>query len=93
MKLPERSSADWNVILPSIAMSVPSSKEQSPFVVDAFTVQAPWVSTVKPCPVKHANRDEWTEVERQKADDRVVAKSLEHLQQLVCHLRILFTLS
>jgi len=39
-------------------------------------------------PVKKENRDSWTETHRKKAEDRVVPRSLAHLQELVslCHL-------
>lgn len=73
----------WNADLPSSPAPPVTTQERSPFVVDSFTVKTPWVSQVTPCPVKNANRDGWTEEERQKAEDRVVADSLEHLQQLV----------
>lgn len=45
-------------------------------------VIAPWVSVPQPCPVKSSNRDSWTAEEREKAQNRVVATDLNHLQEL-----------
>lgn len=78
--LPDRSLIPWSIIPPPTLPSLPSA---SPYIVDAVTVTAPWVSERTPIPVGKANRNEWTEVERQKAENRVVAADLDDLQKLV----------
>lgn len=91
MLLPCRSS-DWNcqapltfpsVGTPSQPFSFTQSPTSSPYVLEAFVAKAPWVSKPLPCPVNNKNRDTWTELERGKAQDRVVATSLDHFQELV----------
>lgn len=87
--LPKRSLIPWSIIPPQI-LPFPPITSQSQYIVDAVTVTAPWVSGCTPCPVTSANRDQWTEMERQKAEDRVVATDLENLQKLVPTFSCLF---
>lgn len=68
---------------PSNSFSFTHSITPSPYVLEAFVAKAPWISKPQPCPVNSRNRDAWTELERSKAGHRVVAKSLDHLQELV----------
>src|SRR5262245_14836084 len=49
----------------------------------AVILKAPWKFTKVKCPVTDANRDAWTEEERVKAGNRVVARNLEDAQRLV----------
>lgn len=88
MILPPRADAEWSGTplgdFPSILSSESQTSSALPlYVVEAAVATAPWVSIPQPCPVNTANRDSWTAQEREKAQDRVVATSLDHLQELV----------
>jgi hypothetical protein len=65
-------------------MISPASDGPSPFVMQAFRIVVPWVSTTdEECPVNNTNRDAWTEFQRKQAQKRYIPESLEDLQQMV----------
>lgn len=75
----------WNIIPPTpISLTLPQSNSPEPsYIADTVTIKAPWIFSKTPCPVNKDNRDAWTAAERIKAENRVIAKDLDHLQALV----------
>lgn len=53
-------------------------------VREAIILQVPWICAKTPCPVKDSNRDEWTALEREKGQDRLIPKDLRGLKKMVC---------
>lgn len=83
-KLDDRSQV-WNEVDPVLPFSVPSciTEGRSPFVVDAITIKLPWAFPRKKSPVNSENCDRWTEIEREKAEKRIIPTDLDHLRKLV----------
>lgn len=77
--LKQRSSL-WNAIY-----EPPSMPEDSiPMVKQALVIMSNLdMSSLPPYPVNHQNAKEWTEAERIKAEDAIMARNIDHLQSLV----------
>jgi hypothetical protein len=82
--LPPRSH-HWHDIVPPPPLLPTSSEARSSFLTDALFITVPAQKTTR-CVVNKNNRDSWTKIHREKAGHRVMAKSDEHLQELVCTL-------
>jgi len=84
--LPPRS-PDWTSIGPAPPPLDFSGLAISPYVTDAVIVTIPWATPERlPPTVTKSNRDQLTEEYRRKAENRVIPKTLEQLQQMVCFL-------
>jgi hypothetical protein len=85
--LPPRSHHWHDIVPPPLPTSseAQSSEAQSSFLTDALFITVPAQKTTR-CVVNKNNRDSWTKTHREKAGHRVIAKSVEHLQELVCTL-------
>lgn len=83
-RLPVRGD-EWMVIPspPQTLLPAPLASDLQGVVRDAITIRAPWISRKSPCPVKDANRNEWTALEREKGEDRMVPKDIEELKKMV----------
>lgn len=84
IKLPARAK-QWGGI-PERPSTIPSS---IPLTREAIIVIVPWLPGKTPCPVKDANRDEWTAIEREKGEDRILPKDIDELKKLASVIAIL----
>ncbi|KAF7986944.1 hypothetical protein HWV62_12757 [Athelia sp. TMB] len=82
IKLPVRSDI-WKLVPPSPTLPPPTSSGIGPQVRDAIVIKTPWIASKTSCPVRDANRDEWTAIEREKGEDRIVPADLEELRKLI----------
>ena len=80
--LPARSD-HWNelVPLPPIISLTPSGI--SPYVTSVYKITVPWKAKSRGNPVDNTNRDEWTEFQRKRAEQRYIPKNLTDLQEKV----------
>ena len=80
--LPARSD-HWNELVPLPPIISPTPSGISPYVTSVYKITVPWKAKSRGNPVDNTNRDEWTEFQRKRAEQRYIPKNLTDLQEKV----------